>query len=451
MKKKLILLPIAGMLCYVLSSYSAGPGAKLLTTGDRTGATISTVGCGSGCHATSATASTALTLELYDAAGTTLITTGYVGGTAYKIRLKGTNTSTSTTNLKKFGFQVSAVKTSSTSTNEGTLTAVAGGHLGTYGGISIVEHSSSLEPATGTGGTGTTYVVPDIPWTAPITGTGSVTVFAVLNAVNGDGGSDVGDLWNKTTLVLPEATSSVAPITGTMTVCVTATTALTDATAGGTWSSSATTIATVNTTGLVTGVAPGTATITYNAGASGNATTTVTVSTATTPAAVSGANIVCVGTHIYMSDATAGGAWSSSATTIATAGTSGTITGVAVGTATISYTVTNSCGTASAAKTVTVKAAGGTCVSGVEPATAIIGTSLKVYPNPSRGAFTINVESADNTPAHVIITSITGTVVKQYDTTTNKSVEVTTNNPAGIYFVSARTISGVYVSKILTQ
>lgn len=449
MKKKLILLPIAGMLCYVLSSYSSGPGTSV---GDRTGATPATSGCSvsGGCHAPSATTSTGVTLELYDATGTTLVTTGYVGGTAYKIRLKGVNTSTTVTNLKKFGFQVSAVKTSSTSTNEGTLAAVAGCHLGTYGGISIVEHSSALTPATGTGGTGTTYVVPDIPWTAPATGTGSVTVFAVLNAVNGDGGDDAGDKWNTTTLVLPEATSSVAPITGTMTVCVAATTALTDATAGGTWSSSATAIATVNSTGLVTGVAPGTATITYNAGASGNATTTVTVSTAT-PAALTGANIVCVGTHIYMSDATAGGVWSSSATTIATAGTSGTITGVAVGTATISYTVTNSCGTASATKTVTVKAAGGSCVSGIEPTTTITSTSLKVYPNPSRGAFAINVESADNTPAHVIITSITGAVVKEYDTTTNKSVEVTINNPAGIYFLSARTISGVYVSKILTQ
>src|ERR1035437_2884825 len=158
MKKKFILLPLAGLLCYVLlSGSSGGPGAAY---GDRTGATASTVGCGSGCHAPSASISTAVTVDLYDVTGTTKITTGYVGGTAYKIRIGGVNNSTTVLNLKKLGFQVSVVKTTSTSTNEGTLSAVTGAHLGTYGGITIVEHSSPMSPSSGTGGTGTIYTIP---------------------------------------------------------------------------------------------------------------------------------------------------------------------------------------------------------------------------------------------------------------------------------------------------
>jgi uncharacterized protein YjdB len=52
-------------------------------------------------------------------------------------------------------------------------------------------------------------------------------------------------------------------ITGTTTTYVTGTTTLSNTTIGGTWSSSNTAIATVNASGIVTGVAAGSLTITY--------------------------------------------------------------------------------------------------------------------------------------------------------------------------------------------
>jgi uncharacterized protein YjdB len=82
-----------------------------------------------------------------------------------------------------------------------------------------------------------------------------------------------------TKYVSVSASTSAGTITGTTAVNVGATTALHDAVTGGTWSSSATGIASINTsTGIVYGVSPGTATITYSVtGCGGTVTTTTTV------------------------------------------------------------------------------------------------------------------------------------------------------------------------------
>jgi len=79
---------------------------------------------------------------------------------------------------------------------------------------------------------------------------------------------------------------SVAAIAGASSVCVGSTTTLTDATGGGTWSSSNNGIATVNASGLVTGVSSGTVTITYSVtsgGCTGTATKSVTVNAVPNP------------------------------------------------------------------------------------------------------------------------------------------------------------------------
>ncbi len=140
-------------------------------------------------------------------------------------------------------------------------------------------------------------------------------------------------------------------ITGTATVCVAATTTLADTAAGGTWSSSNTGIATVSGTGIVTGVAAGTATISYtvtNSCGTLSATKLVTVNgLPATPGPITGITSVCYsGGTTTLSDTTAGGTWSTSNAALASvdAGT-GVVTGVAVGTPNITYTVSNSCGT----------------------------------------------------------------------------------------------------------
>ena len=135
--------------------------------------------------------------------------------------------------------------------------------------------------------------------------------------------------------------TNIAPITGTFTVCVNSTTPLTDATTGGTWSSSSTN-ATVGSTGIVTGVTAGTATITYTDGAAGYVTATVTVTAL--PSAISPANpSVCAGSTVNLTDVTAGGTWSSTNTATGTISSGGVVTGISAGTTTISYTASTGC------------------------------------------------------------------------------------------------------------
>jgi uncharacterized protein YjdB len=87
------------------------------------------------------------------------------------------------------------------------------------------------------------------------------------------------DYSNSHKVTVMKLTEGFSPITGSLTLCVGATTPLSHITSGGSWSSGATDVATVNSTGVVTGVAEGTATITYTAGEC-NATTVVTVNCA---------------------------------------------------------------------------------------------------------------------------------------------------------------------------
>ncbi len=70
---------------------------------------------------------------------------------------------------------------------------------------------------------------------------------------------------------------------------------------------------------------------------------------------ITGPSKVCVGDSILLSDSTYGGVWTSSNPGVARVGSAtGFVTGLSAGTAVISYTVTNSCGTVYATKAITV-------------------------------------------------------------------------------------------------
>ena len=144
------------------------------------------------------------------------------------------------------------------------------------------------------------------------------------------------------TTIVVTANNTPASITGAGQVCAGANITLADGTSGGTWSSSATGIATVgSSTGVVGGVSGGVSTISY--GLSGcYATADVTVNA--TPAGITGASFVCAGSSITLNDATAGGTWSSSATSVATIGSStGVVNGIAGGSTNITYDLGTGC------------------------------------------------------------------------------------------------------------
>ncbi len=135
------------------------------------------------------------------------------------------------------------------------------------------------------------------------------------------------------------------PITGEDSVCVGFTTSLFSS-GGGTWTSASTGIATISSSGVVTGVTADTVVITYAYATGCNRTATVTV--VSPPPAISGTLTVCTGRTTTLTNTSVGGTWSSSDMAVATIGsTSGVATGVTVGTANISYTLIAGCNTGS--------------------------------------------------------------------------------------------------------
>ena len=220
MKKKLILLPLfLGIVYCVISAYSAGPGA---TAGlERTGAT-GTIGCGGGgCHGTSATSAIAVSIELDTVGGTPV--THYYGGGSYLIKISGVdNVTGSTSSLPRFGFQLTAVKASGAGTSSAVMAGTFGSTLptdcrnSTVSSLNIIEHNTQIPSTTGSGaGSGATTYSESIPWTAPAAGTGSVTLFGVINAVNYDGAASGADNWNNAVDTIYELTAPSAAYTAT--------------------------------------------------------------------------------------------------------------------------------------------------------------------------------------------------------------------------------------------
>ena len=199
---------------------------------------------------------------------------------------------------------------------------------------------------------------------------GTYRVIATLN--NGS----LADTASVTVTAIPVASVTVSPATAGVQVGSTVQLTATPRDANGnvlngrsiTWSSGAASIATVSSSGLVRGVAAGSATITATSeGQSGTSTITVTVvpvASVTVSPATAG---VQVGSTVQLTatprDANGNAltgrsiTWSSDAASVATVSASGLVTGVAAGTATI--TATSEGRTGSAVVTVTTSSGGG--------------------------------------------------------------------------------------------
>ena len=250
-----------------------------------------------------------------------------------------------------------------------------------------------------------------------------------------------------------------ASISGTMQVCAGMNTPLADVTAGGTWSSSvSTTASVVATSGLVTGIVPGTAVISYTIGTGCAATATVTVNPGA--AAITGPTHICSGLTVIMSDATPGGTWSSSSTSTATIvpGT-GAVTGGTPGIANIIYTLPTGC---TATAPVTVNSApgaisgspmvcigstttlsdgtpGGTWLS-TDPSVATIGATSGVVTGMATGTATISY-SAGGCPVTTTVTvnSLPGSISGGSNVCVGATVALT-DLPAGGVWSSSNTV-----------
>jgi hypothetical protein len=178
-------------------------------------------------------------------------------------------------------------------------------------------------------------------WSSSVLGTATINSSGVVTA--GPAGTAAGT--TTITYQLPTGcyalrTVTVNPIppaiTGAAAVCQFSNTTLTNSLGGGTWSASPTSIASVNsTTGVVTGVAPGTASISYTV-ATCYTVTAITVGAPVGP--ITGSSVVCSGGSVTtLSNTTAGGTWSTAPVTVATVSPTGVVTGISSGTVTVSY------------------------------------------------------------------------------------------------------------------
>lgn len=278
-----------------------------------------------------------------------------------------------------------------------TATITAGGPLTFCQGGSVVL----------TAGGGTSYT-----WTNTTSTASSITVNTsgvyTVTATNANGCTATSAPVTVTVNALPV----VAAIAGSNDVCVGSTTILTNATTGGVWSSSNTSAATVSASGVVTGVAAGAATINYTVtNASGCVTTSslvINVNALPVNIPIGGPSTVCVGSTIT-NFATPGGVWSSSNVSIATVAQNGVITGVAAGTATISYTITTAAGcSATVTKVVTVNALPTVAVAANGPLTFCQGGSVTL--TASGGTSYAWSNSTITTPARTINASGSYTV-----------------------------------------
>ena len=227
---------------------------------------------------------------------------------------------------------------------------VSGTISGTY---TVCPAATTSLSVTGTGGT----------WSSSATGTATVSTSGVVRGISAGTANISYSVTNgcgtATTysVVTVNASPAAGTISGTYTVCPGLTTTLINTPGGGTWSSSAAGIATVNTSGVVYGVSAGTANISYAVtNGCGTATTYSVVSVIGVPSAgtISGSSAVCVASTISLTDGVSGGTWSSSAPAVASINTSGVVSGIGTGTANISYTVSNACGSSFTYSVITV-------------------------------------------------------------------------------------------------
>ena len=165
---------------------------------------------------------------------------------------------------------------------------------------------------------------------------------------------------SKTITVNPNP-ALMSPLSGLASVCSGSAITFTDSMAGGSWYCSDTTIGSVGSvTGVFSAFATGTDTVYYYidnvCGAD-----TVAKAVSVTPAVGSlsagiliGDSIVCLGSEVTLTDSsgTTGGAWSVS--NMRASCSSGIITGITVGTDTVHYTVSSTCGSRSAQKIIAI-------------------------------------------------------------------------------------------------
>ena len=243
-----------------------------------------------------------------------------------------------------------------------------------------------------------------------------------------------------------------AAISGVASICtLTVSAPFTDASTGitNTWSNSPTTYGTINSsTGVFTsGSTVGTTTITYTSTyANGSCYATVPLSVSNTaPVAITpGSASVCTGSSVTLSDGTPGGAWTvdPGSSAVATVTSSGMVTGLSQGVATISY---SACG--SVTRDVTVTGYSGSISSNSPLCTgSTLSLTSSISPTPtyswSGPGFTSSLANPTRTSATTAYSGVyslavsTGGCARTFTTTVSVSALAVTITPSTASFCS---------------
>ena len=303
------------------------------------------------------------------------------------------------------------------------INVTAAPNAGTITGTSaLCVGSVTTLTSTASGGTwtSTSSSIAPISNAGVVTGTAAGTA-TITYTVNGTGGCANA---SSTFVITVTAPRTAGTITGNASLCVGTSSTLTSSTSGGTWTTTDATKVSISNAGVILGISPGTATITYTVAGTGgcaNASTTrvVTVTAAPNAGTITGTSALCVGSVTTLTSTASGGTWTSTSSSIAPISSAGVVTGTAAGTATITYTVngTGGCSNATSnfAITITAPRSAGT-ISGTT--SLCLGSSATLTSSASGGTWaTTDAAKVSINSAGVILGVSTGTATITYTVT----------------------------------
>jgi hypothetical protein len=228
------------------------------------------------------------------------------------------------------------------------------------------------------------------------------------------------------------------PLVGPSSVCVGQAITLVNADCCGAFTSTSGNVSVNSRTGSITGVAAGSALISYilPTGCIANATISVNPFSP-----ITGSTSVCAGDSTTLSNATTGGVWSSSNNLVARIGSStGLVNGILAGSLTMYYSVAST-GCRAAFPLIVSSCRNAAATTEVAP------TSLTLMPNPNKGTFMLNgaITAANDEPVALEITNMLGQIV--YTGTAapvngqlNQSIQM--NATPGMYLLNIRYARG---------
>lgn len=152
---------------------------------------------------------------------------------------------------------------------------------------------------------------------------------------------------------------------------------------------------------------------------------------------ITGADSVCPAYTTTLTASVPGGSWSSSSPSIATVTTAGIVGGVATGLATISYSVTNACGTAYAVHNIWVPATI-PCITAVASAPHSVLALINIYPNPNTGSFSIQLPGSDSDVFNLTLVDALGRQLWSATASSGTSRHIPPTLPPGSYLLKAQ-------------